>query len=58
MEYAPTKSHQKEEVDDIYEEIQIILDNSKSLYKILMGDQCESRNKAEQLAEIVKLWIW
>ena len=36
--YAPTTSHEDEEVEELYEEISKAMDKDKSHYKIIMGD--------------------
>jgi len=56
--YAPTTSHLEEEIEDLYEEIQMILDSRKSHYKIVMGD-FNAKLGAKQSSD-TKLgnWIW
>ena len=36
--YAPTSSHNDEEVEELYEEVAKIMEKNKSHYKIIMGD--------------------
>jgi len=51
--YAPTTSHPEEEIEDLYEEIQKILDSSKSLTKLLW--ETSMRNRGDKQSSDTKV---